>query len=99
MALFYILFDSASLNWICQISLIILILLFHKERDQTFWDISGHSGKIPKLVRGQKDFIKNFIWTQKDGMGREVGEGFQDGEHVYTHGGFMLMYGKTNSVL
>ena len=23
-------------------------------------------------------------------------EGVQDGEHVYTHGRFMLMYGKTN---
>ena len=29
------------------------------------------------------------------GEGREV----QDGEHVYTHGGFMLMYGKTNTIL
>ena len=26
-------------------------------------------------------------------------EGFQDGEHVYTRGGFMLMYGKTNTIL
>jgi len=23
----------------------------------------------------------------------------QDGEHVYTHGGFMLMYGKTKTIL
>ena len=29
-----------------------------------------------------------------EGNGREV----QDGEHVYTHGGFMLMYGKTNTI-
>ena len=29
------------------------------------------------------------------GGGREV----QDGEHVYTRGGFMLMYGKTNTIL
>ena len=27
------------------------------------------------------------------------GRWFQDGEHVYTHGGFMLMYGKTNTIL
>ena len=27
------------------------------------------------------------------------GRGVQDGEHVYTHGGFMLMYGKTNTIL
>ena len=25
--------------------------------------------------------------------------GIQDWEHVYTHGGFMLMYGKTNTIL
>ena len=27
------------------------------------------------------------------------GRGVQDGEHVYKHGGFMLMYGKTNTIL
>ena len=27
------------------------------------------------------------------------GRGVQDGEHVYTCGGFMLMYGKTNTML
>ena len=27
------------------------------------------------------------------------GKGVQDGEHGYTHGGFMLMYGKTNTIL
>ena len=30
-----------------------------------------------------------------EGGGREV----QDGEHVYTHGRFMLTYGKTNTIL
>ena len=30
-----------------------------------------------------------------EGSGREV----QDGEHVYNRGGFMLMYGKTNTIL
>ena len=37
--------------------------------------------------------------TQRDGTGREVGGGVQDGEHMYTHGGFMSMYGKTNTTL
>ena len=37
--------------------------------------------------------------TQRDGMGREVGGGIQDGEHVHTHGRFMLMYGKTTTTL
>ena len=35
----------------------------------------------------------------RDGMWREVGGGFQDGEHVYTRGGFMLMFDKTNTIL
>ena len=30
-----------------------------------------------------------------EGGGREV----QDGEHVYAHGGLMLMYGRTNIIL
>ena len=37
--------------------------------------------------------------TQRDGIGGEVGGGVQDGEHVYTLGGFMLMYGKNNTIL
>ena len=37
--------------------------------------------------------------TQRDGMGREVEEGVQDGEHIYTHGVFKSMYGKTNTIL
>ena len=36
--------------------------------------------------------------TQRDGTGREVGGGVQEGEHIYTHGRFMLTYGKTNIV-
>ena len=34
--------------------------------------------------------------TQRGGMGREVGGGFGTGEHVYTRGWFMSMYGKNN---
>ena len=34
--------------------------------------------------------------TQRDGMGREVGGVVQDGEHMYTHGWFMWMYGKNH---
>ena len=37
--------------------------------------------------------------TQRDGIGEGAGKGVQDGEHVYTHGGCMLMYGKTNTIL
>ena len=37
--------------------------------------------------------------TQRDGTGRVGGgRGVQDGEHVCTHGIFVLMYGKTNTI-
>ena len=37
--------------------------------------------------------------TQRDGMGREVGGGFRMGTTCYTYGGFIFMYGKTNTIL
>ena len=32
----------------------------------------------------------------RDGMGREVGGGLRMWGHMYTHGGFMSMYGKNH---
>ena len=37
--------------------------------------------------------------TQRDGIGRKGGGGVQDVRHMYAHGRFMLMYGKTNTIL
>ena len=37
--------------------------------------------------------------TQKDGMGRKMGGGVHDGAHMYTCGGFILIFGKTNTVM
>ena len=39
-------------------------------------------------------------WDDPEGWdGEGGGRGVQDGEHRYTHGGFMSMYGKTNTIL
>ena len=39
-------------------------------------------------------------WDDPEGWyGEGGGRRVQDGEHVYTRGGFMLMYGKTNTIL
>ena len=39
-------------------------------------------------------------WDDPEGCYGDGGErGFQDGEHVYTRGRCMLMYGKTNTIL
>ena len=38
-------------------------------------------------------------WDEPEGWdGEGDGEGVQDGEHMYTHGGFMSMYGKTTTI-
>ena len=39
-------------------------------------------------------------WDNPKGWdGEEGGSGVQDGGHMYTHGLFMLMYGKTTTML
>ena len=39
-------------------------------------------------------------WNEPEGWyGEGVRRGVQDREHVYTHGGFMLIYCKTNTIL
>ena len=39
-------------------------------------------------------------WDDPEGWDGETGgRGVQDGEHMYTCGGFMSMYGKTNTIL
>ena len=39
-------------------------------------------------------------WDDSEGWYWEGGgRGVQDGEHVYACGGFMLMYGRTNTIL
>ena len=39
-------------------------------------------------------------WDDPGGWYRDGGGwGVQDGDHVYTHGGFMLVYGKTSTIL
>ena len=39
-------------------------------------------------------------WDDPEGLyGEGGGRGLQNGEHVYTHRGFMSMYDKTNTIL
>ena len=38
-------------------------------------------------------------WDDPEGWyGEGGGRGVQDGEHIYTRGGFMSMYGQTNTI-
>ena len=39
-------------------------------------------------------------WDDTEGWdGERGGRGVQDGEHMYTRGGFLSMYGKTTTIL
>ena len=45
-------------------------------------------------------FMELVPWDDPEGWyGEGGGRGVQDGEHVYVRGGFMLMYGKINTIL
>ena len=45
-------------------------------------------------------FLGLVHWDDPVGWyGEEGRRGVQDGEHMYTRGGFMSMYGKTNTIL
>jgi len=73
------------------------------------WEFLFHSSVLKKclwnefpvqvrcMIQGARGWCTGM--TQSDGTGREVGGGVQHGEHVYTRGRVMLMYGKTNTIL
>ena len=45
-------------------------------------------------------FLGLVHWDDPEGWDREGGgKGVQNGEHMYTCGGFMSMYSKTNTIL
>ena len=56
------------------------------------WVLKGR--KLITNTKKQKLKIKSRGWIFKNTILKK-----KDGEHVYTCGGFMLMYGKTNNIL
>ena len=53
-----------------------------------------------KATTNLDSILNSRHWDDPEGWyGEGGGRGVQDGEHVYTHGRFMLMYGKTNTIL
>ena len=56
---------------------------------------------MEKKVGSMQDigFLGLVHWDDPEGWyAKGGGRGVQDGEHVYTSGGFMLIYGKTNTI-
>ena len=59
---------------------------------------------LPGESHRQRSLMGCCPWSHKESdtegwYGEGGGRGVQDREHVYTRGGFMLMYGKTNTIL
>ena len=73
----------------------------------TIWEIGiktckiSYKKRIPSPSSMQNTGSLGLVhWDDPEGWyGEGGGRGLQDGEHVYTHGGCMLMYGKTNTIL
>ena len=71
------------------------------------WENGSETGIISYMKRTASPSPKHDTgclglvhWDDPEGWYREGGgRGVQDGEHVYTCGGFILMYGKTNTIL
>ena len=63
--------------------------------------IKSYMKQITSLVSMQDTGCLGLVHLDDlEGWYREgVGKGVQDGEHRYTRGEFMLMYGKTNTML
>ena len=64
--------------------------------------VGGATGRTPPIPRSalETGCLGLVHWDDPEEWYGEVGgRGIQDGEHVYTGGGCMLMYGKTNTIL
>ena len=59
-----------------------------------------NTGKINNQNKKWAKYLGLVHWDDPEGWYREGGgRGVQDGKHAYTHGGFMLMCGRTNTIL
>ena len=55
---------------------------------------------VKRIARCMIQGAPGWCWDDPEGWdGEGGGRGVQDGEHMYIHGGFMSMYGKTNTIL
>ena len=53
--------------------------------------------QVQCMIRDARHLVH---WDDPGGWdGEGGGRGIQDGEHMYTHGRFMSVYGKTNTML
>ena len=72
----------------------------HPKGDQSWVFIGRADVEAETPILWPSDAKSWLIWKDPEGWdGEGGGRRVQDGEHVYTRGGFMWMYGKTNTIL
>ena len=76
----------------------IKIILKKKKCKKAKW-LSDVALQIALKRREAKSKEEKERYTHLNAEFQRTAKRDKDGEHVYTHGGFMLMYGKTNTVL
>ena len=70
--------------------------------DRGAWRVTVHRIAKSQTSRFDAGYRKLGLvhWDDPEGWyGEGAGRGVQDGEHLYTRGGCMSMYGKTNTIL
>ena len=78
--------------------------LWERERVGDLEEWHGNMYNIIQETNHQSRFYTGSLglvhWDDPEGWyGEGRGRGILDGEYVYTHGRFMLVYGKTNTIL
>ena len=76
-------------------------------KGRMIWENDIETCKLPHVKRitspgsmHDTGYLGLVHWDVPEGWDGEGGvRGFQDGEYMYIHGGFMSMYGKTNTIL
>ena len=68
----------------------------HKKTSQQILTVWVNGGQTADdAVTGKAEWVHKSLGWNGEGGGRRV----QDGEHMYTCGGFILIFGKTNTIM
>ena len=77
----------------------VLWTLLQRERVGRFWRMALKMYNIMYETSRQSRFDARYWMLGTGALGRPRGRRVQDGEHRYTCGGFISIFGKTNTIL
>ena len=77
---------------------VLIKMFFFKNKTEKWEELPWWSSSLDSELEMQVAQVQ-YLVLPEGWYGEGDGRGVQDGEHVYTCGGFMLMYGKSNTIL